>query len=54
MNYWTKLSVDYANQKSYLDDLFRVYPTIPNGLRDIDEKLWEKIEKSYNEKIILN
>lgn len=49
MNYWTKLSVDYANQKSYLDDLFRVYPTIPNGLRDIDEKLWEKIEKSYNE-----
>ena len=40
MNYWTKLSIEYANQKSYLDDLFQVYPTIPEGIRDIDEKIW--------------
>ena len=27
MNKWTKLSIEYANQRSYLDDLFQVYPT---------------------------
>ncbi len=27
MNYWTELSIEYANQRSYLDDLFQVYPT---------------------------
>ncbi|MBI9031921.1 restriction endonuclease [bacterium] len=48
MNYWTKLSIDYANQRHYLDDLFSVYPTIPNGIREIDEELWKKIELSYN------
>ncbi|GAA5819077.1 MAG: restriction endonuclease [Methanobrevibacter sp. CfCl-M3] len=47
MNYWTKLSVEYAAQKSYLDDLFRVYPTIPEGIRDIDEELWKNIETSF-------
>jgi len=47
MNYWTKLSIEYANQRNYLDDLFSVYPTIPNGIRDIDNELWQKIEISY-------
>ncbi|MBI9038998.1 MAG: restriction endonuclease, partial [Bacteroidales bacterium] len=37
MNQWSKLSINYANQRSYLDDLFQVYPTIPEGIRDIDE-----------------
>jgi hypothetical protein len=36
MNYFTQLSIDYANQRSYLDDLFHVYPTIPEGIREID------------------
>ena len=44
MNYWTELSIAYANQKSYLDDLFQVYPTIPDGIRDIDEAHWQQIE----------
>ena len=47
MNPWTKLSVDYANQRSYLDDLFQVYPTIPEGIRNIDGELWEYIEKAF-------
>jgi len=47
MNYWTKLSIEYANQRNYLDDLFSVYPTIPNGIRDIDQDLWKKVEKSF-------
>lgn len=47
MNRWTKLSIDYANQRSYLDDLFQVYPTIPEGIRDIDKESWAKIEQAF-------
>lgn len=44
------MSIDYANQRSYLDDLFQVYPTIPDGIRDIDQDLWKNIEKAFNSK----
>ncbi|MFH1546531.1 MAG: restriction endonuclease, partial [Patescibacteria group bacterium] len=47
MNYWTKLSVEYANQRNYLDNLFSVYPTIPNGIRDVDKNIWKEIEKFF-------
>ena len=47
MNYWTSLSIEYANQRNYLDDLFAVYPTIPEGIRDIDEALWSNIECAF-------
>lgn len=47
MNYWTQLSIEYANQKSYLDDLFQVYPTIPEGIREIDLKKWNKVEEAF-------
>ena len=50
MNYWTKLSVQYAAQKSYLDDLFQVYPTIPDGIREVDKNKWKNIEKEFNHK----
>lgn len=50
MNYWTQLSIEYANQRSYLDDLFQVYPTIPEGIRDIDGDLWKETEKAFKEK----
>ncbi len=50
MNYWTKLSIEYANQRSYLDDLFQVYPTIPEGLREIDSKIWSNIEYHFKQK----
>lgn len=50
MNYWTQLSIDYANQRSYLDDLFQVYPTIPEGIRDIDNDIWRGIEKAFKKK----
>ena len=49
MNYWIELSIEYANQKSYLDDLFQIYPTIPQGIRSIDTKKWEKVENAFNE-----
>ncbi|WRF65094.1 hypothetical protein FNE47_00310 [Helicobacter pylori] len=50
MNYWTKLSIEYANQCSYLDDLFQVYPTIPEGLREIDSKIWSNVEYHFKRK----
>ncbi|MCF0207610.1 MAG: restriction endonuclease [Bacteroidales bacterium] len=50
MNKWTKLSIEYANQRSYLDDLFGIYPTIPDGIRDIDGDVWKKVETAFKRK----
>ncbi len=50
MNYWTSLSIDYANGRNYLDELFRVYPTIPEGVRDIDAQIWEGVERAFEER----
>lgn len=50
MNYWTELSIEYANQRSYLDDLFQVYPTIPEGIREIKNERWAYIEKAFKKK----
>ncbi len=50
MNKWTKLSIEYANQRSYLDDLFRVYPTIPEGIREIDGNAWKNVENAFKRK----
>ncbi|MCY4299592.1 MAG: hypothetical protein OXC61_09880 [Flavobacteriaceae bacterium] len=47
MNHWLKLSIEYANQRSYLDDLFSIYPTIPDGIRDIDKKKWGLVKQSF-------
>lgn len=44
MNRWTQISIDLANQRDYLDQLFRVYPTIPDNIRDIDAELWQQVE----------
>ena len=49
MNHWTNLSIEFANQKNYLDELFKVYPSIPNCIRNINNGVWEKIEQSFNQ-----
>ena len=49
MNPWLALSIEYANQRSYLDDLFRVYPNIPEGIRDIDGIIWENVVSAFNQ-----
>jgi len=54
MSYWTKLSIEYANQRNYLDDLFQVYPTIPEGIRDIDNVIWQDIEKAFKKRDNVN
>ena len=48
MNYWTNLSIEFANQRNYLDEIFKIYPTIPEGIRDIDEGEWRSIEVAYD------
>lgn len=50
LNHWTKLSIDYAEQRSYLDDLFQVYPTIPDGIRELDGGLWKDVEKAFKKR----
>ncbi len=50
MNRWIELSIEYANQRSYLDDLFQVYPTIPEGIRDIDKEIWVNVEQAFTHK----
>jgi hypothetical protein len=47
MNRWIDLSIEYANQRSYLDDLFHVYPTIPDGIRQIDDTRWRRVEAAF-------
>jgi hypothetical protein len=42
MNHWTKLSIDYANKRVYLDGLFQVYPTIPER-----NEQYRKTQKKY-------
>ncbi|MCD8040222.1 MAG: restriction endonuclease [Clostridia bacterium] len=50
MNYWTELSVEFANQRNYLDELYRVYPISPNLRRSLPDGSAESIEKSFNER----
>lgn len=45
-----KMSIKYANQKNYLDDLFQVYPTIPDGIRDVQNVGWKKVVRSFEKK----
>jgi len=50
MNHWTNLSIEYANQRNYLDELFRVYPCIPEDIREIDQCKWEAVEDAFKSK----
>ena len=50
MNYWTQLSINYANQRNYLDELFRVYPTIPDGIRDINQQVWNTVDQAFQDR----
>ena len=49
INRWMELSITYANQRNYLDDLYKVYPIIPEGIRSIDKLKWKGIERAYND-----
>ena len=49
MNYWTEQSVEFAQQKNYLDELFKVYPLNPNLRRELSQAQTENIYRSYSE-----
>ena len=50
MNIWTEMSVQFANQRNYLDELFKVYPISPNLRREIPPQLQRNIEKAFNDR----
>ena len=47
MNYWTELSVKFANQRNYLDELYKVYPISPNLRRKISNESCKAIENHF-------
>lgn len=47
MNIWTKMSVEFANQRNYLDELYKVYPISPNLRREISSDLQKEIENAF-------
>lgn len=48
MNYFTEQSIELANQRNYLDQLFSVYPLSPDSIREIDMTIWNRIETNFN------
>ncbi|MDR2835630.1 MAG: hypothetical protein LBV69_05450 [Bacteroidales bacterium] len=47
MNKWIQFSIEFANQRSYLDNLFQVYLTISDGIIEINDEIWSRVEKAY-------
>ena len=50
MNYWTDLSIQFANQRNYLDELFSVYPLAPDVLRELNTTTWKSVELAFQER----
>ena len=50
MNIWTQKSIELANQRNYLDLLFKVYPMSVNLKRELKERDVLEIEKSFKNK----
>ena len=52
------MSVDFATQKNYLDELYKVYPISPNLRRELNPELLAGIQTAFqnrdNEKLIRN
>src|SRR5947209_502714 len=50
MNYWTELSIQFASQRNYLDELFKVYPLAPDTIRDINQDRWNTIKTAFEQR----
>ena len=48
MNYWTRQSIEFAQQRNYLDELFKVYPLSPNLRREISKSGEEALRCAYD------
>ena len=49
MNYWTDLSIQFANQRNYLDELYTVYPFAPDVIRELNQTTWNNVERAFSE-----
>ncbi|MBE7091347.1 MAG: restriction endonuclease [Clostridiales bacterium] len=47
MNIWTEMSIEFANQRNYLDELYKVYPISPNLCREISRESCQAIENYF-------
>ncbi|WP_250278207.1 restriction endonuclease [[Clostridium] colinum] len=50
MNIWTEKSIELANQKNYLDLLFKIYPMSINLKRELDKEDTNQITKAFYER----
>ena len=50
MNIWTEMSIEFANQKNYLDELYKVYPISPNLRRELAPDLQRGIEVAFQKR----
>lgn len=50
MNPWTDLSMRFANQRNYLDELYKVYPITPNLRRELSTKAVDAIADSFEKR----
>ncbi len=50
MNYWTELSIEFANKRNYLDELYKVYPISPNMPRDISDESCRAIKDYFSKR----
>lgn len=48
MNIWTQRSIELANQRNYLDLLFKVYPMASGLIRDVDQNKWLRVERAFS------
>ena len=48
MNYWTEQSIEFAQQRNYLDELFKVYPINPNLRRELSDSQIESVDAAYD------
>ncbi len=50
MNKWTETSAEFAQQRNYLDELYKVYPITPNLRREISKETESGIRQAFNDK----
>lgn len=50
MNFWTSISAEFAQQRNYLDELYKVYPITPNLRRELSAANEQKIREAFNKK----
>lgn len=49
MNIWTRISAEFAQQRNYLDELYKVYPITPNLRREISKETENNIRQAFQE-----